>query len=112
MPGRLITKFREAKGLSQEDMMELLHMSQSNYSKIENNKIELTASVARKISKILGCTLDDIIPDDSVIESASLPKAKKSISSNVTIEEIDSLLQCRFTELKLWLEEKLNQHSK
>lgn len=110
MPGRLIAKYREAKGLSQQDMMELLHMSQANYSKIENNKVELTARLARRITKILGCTLDDIIPDETVIESASLPKGKNNMSTNVTLEQVDALLNSKFDEIKAWLEKRLNQH--
>lgn len=110
MPGRLIAKYREAKGLSQQDMMQLLHMSQANYSKIENNKVELTARLARRITKILGCTLEDIIPDETVIESASLPREQNNVSSNVTLEQVDALLNKKFEEIKSWLEEKLNQH--
>lgn len=110
MPGRLIKQYREAKGLSQEDMMELLHMSQSNYSKIENNKVELTARTARKITKVLGCTLEDIIPDDTIIESAKLSKLNSNKSGNLSIEEIESLFNQKFNELKIWLNEKINQH--
>ncbi len=109
MPGRLIAKYREAKGLSQQDMMELLHMSQANYSKIENNKVELTARLARRITKILGCTLDDIIPDETVIESASFPKGKNNTTTNVTLEEVELLFKRKFDEIKLLLEEKLNK---
>lgn len=110
MPGLLIKKHREAKGISQEQMAQMLHMSQSNYSKIENNKVAMTVIQARKIAKALDLTIDDILPDETVIESAA--HFQNNGRQGLNVETIDALFNQKFDELKTWLSDKLGKSNK
>ncbi len=42
--GAVLKKMRKGAGFSQEDMAERLHMSRSNVSRLESNKLELKAA--------------------------------------------------------------------
>lgn len=44
--GSLLKRYRQIKGLSQEELAERMHMPRSTISKIENNKMELKISDA------------------------------------------------------------------
>ena len=107
MPGRLIKQYREAKGISQSQMADLLHMSQSNYSKIENNRVSLTAEMAKKIVNTLGIRLEDILPDDAVLENALLHE--RFSEKDISIEQINGLFADHIEQLKMWLAEQLKK---
>ena len=60
--GNRIRKYRRQKGLSQEQLGELVHFSQSKISKIENGDWD-SLSDLRLIAKTLGVKLKDLIDD-------------------------------------------------
>lgn len=62
--GKKIKHLRELRSLTQEEMADLLHMSQANYSKIERDEIEVKMSRLEEISKILNIDLTDLINFD------------------------------------------------
>jgi transcriptional regulator with XRE-family HTH domain len=102
MPGRIIKQLREERQITQIDMAELLFMSQSNYSKIENNKVALTAELSKRIVKILKVNLEDILPDDAILESPLLV-AEKKMNDDV-IAKIDQLITNKLDDFKSWMQ--------
>ena len=51
--GEVMRRKREHLNYSQKEMAEKLHMSESNYSKYESSKINLSTDLAIKIAKVL-----------------------------------------------------------
>lgn len=99
MPGVLIKKRREQLKITQGEISDMLHMSQSNYSKIENNKIELTVELAKRIGKILNIKIEEILPDDAVVESAGVHHEKFETRIMFMVEE---MIDLKLLELKQW----------
>ncbi len=65
--GQNLRKIRELKGFTQEYIAKALEISQRNYSRIEQNEVELTFSKLDKISKILEVTPQQILGFDEKI---------------------------------------------
>lgn len=66
--GEQIRQARIKKGLSQENMAEMLHLSNTAYGDIERNKTELTVSRLIKIGKILEIDATTFIDNDEAIK--------------------------------------------
>ena len=109
MPGRIIKKLREERKITQNEMATLLFMSQANYSKIENNKVGLTAELSKRIVRILNVSFEDILPDDAILESSLLVKEKKELED--TMERMDKLLTNKLDELKMWMEMRFSNNT-
>lgn len=63
-----IKQYRIAKGMSQSDMAEKMHISQSGYAKLENGQTKMDVERLVEISKILEIDLNELISgDDQVI---------------------------------------------
>jgi len=60
-----IKKFRELKSLTRDVIASELGMSLSGYSKVERGEVDLTISKLRKISTILGVSLEQLLNFDS-----------------------------------------------
>lgn len=63
--GQNIRKIRDLKGYSQEFMALELEISQRNYSRIENNELELHLNRLEKICKILDVSPQEILDFDA-----------------------------------------------
>jgi len=109
MPGSIIKQLREQKNITQTAMAELLFMSQSNYSKIENNQVALTAELCKRIVRILGVNLEDVLPDDSVLENSLLYKQRQSEYNNVVLK-LEEILAENLNELKCWMQERFDKN--
>ncbi len=59
--GQKIKKLRELKNLTQEHLAEQLNITQSAYSKIENNEVEISYSKLEHIAKVLELSPADVI---------------------------------------------------
>ena len=59
--GTNIRKIREQKELAQEYVASQLNISQPSYSKIENERTQVTVNTLDKIASILGVSICDII---------------------------------------------------
>lgn len=59
--GQKIKKLRELKGLTQEDISDKLHITQSNYSKMEIGKLDIPFSKLEEIASVLNIPVEDII---------------------------------------------------
>jgi transcriptional regulator with XRE-family HTH domain len=67
MPGKRIKLHREAQGITQQQMSEMLHMTQSTYSRIEQKDENLTIGQLKKIATILKVSVIDLLPDELVV---------------------------------------------
>ncbi|TRW95859.1 helix-turn-helix domain-containing protein [Flavobacterium gawalongense] len=65
--GEKIRQIREAKGLSQKEVALTLVMNPSQYSKIENGKVDPQFSSIERIANALGVDIVDIFNSDKII---------------------------------------------
>lgn len=63
--GNKIKKLRELKNYTQDYMADKLQMSQSNYSRIENNELDLPFSKLQQIAEIFEISIIDLIEFDA-----------------------------------------------
>ncbi|WP_368862173.1 helix-turn-helix domain-containing protein, partial [Pseudomonas sp. Xaverov 259] len=61
-------KIREAKGLSQKEVALSLTMNPSQYSKIENGKVDPQCSSIEKIANALGVSLASIFTQEDNLD--------------------------------------------
>jgi transcriptional regulator with XRE-family HTH domain len=64
MPGTIIKKLREKKGLKQEAVAIEMGISQAAYSKIENNLTELTVRHCKLLSRIFGENVYEFLEEE------------------------------------------------
>lgn len=67
MHGSKIRTFRLLKGYSQEVMADKLNITQSTYSRIENDEHKLTVDILKQIAEVLGITISDITSNEPII---------------------------------------------
>lgn len=60
-----IRKLRKAKGFSQEDMADRLHISQSAYARIENGESHSWAAHIERLSEILEVKPENFLTDET-----------------------------------------------
>ena len=84
--GDRIKKTREAKGLSQKEVALTLSMNPSQYSKIENGKVDPQCSSIEKIANALGISLADIFTQENDLEHIN--SIDKSIIEKVQLIEL------------------------
>jgi transcriptional regulator with XRE-family HTH domain len=82
--GDNLKRLREAKGLTQQEMADLIHTHRTGYSKMENNQQDIPVDCLVYISKNFGMPVDDIIYYG---ERASIP-SDISIEDKATIEQL------------------------
>ena len=106
--GRKIRKLRELRNFTQKYMAERLGITQSNYARIENNKINLTESRLKKIAEILGTDKESIHGfDESYMFGVHNNKEKKSFGMQLHNYQISAEIK-QLYEDKIWLlEEKI-----
>lgn len=86
--GDRIKKIREAKGLSQKEVALSLSMNPSQYSKIENGKVDPQCSSIEKIAGALGVSLANIFTQENNLDPVN--SIDKSIIEKVQlIEQLD-----------------------
>lgn len=86
--GEKIKKVREAKGLSQKEVAITLSMNPSQYSKIENGKVDPQFSSIEKIANALGVSIADIVNSENVF--SDIDSLNKSVVEKVQlIEQLD-----------------------
>jgi transcriptional regulator with XRE-family HTH domain len=102
--GKTIKGIREEKGLTQQQIAELVHMHRSNYSKVESGERDLSIEAINTVAKYFGITIDQLvnfdgnIPDDVTVEDKSLMEQVKLIAElepeekNMVFKMIDTFL--------------------
>jgi transcriptional regulator with XRE-family HTH domain len=84
--GTIIKSLREEKGVTQQQIADLVHMHRSNYSKVEKGERDLSVDATNKIATFFGLTIDqllnseDHIPDEITVEDKSLIEQVKLIA--------------------------------
>lgn len=79
-----LKKIRIEKGISQEQLADLIGMTQSNYSRRENGKKNITEQEWKKIAKALNINVEDIFRSDAVLLEVSLEE-RPAIDQNLTL---------------------------
>ena len=87
--GEKIKKVRKDKGIQQKAVAADVGLDQSNYNKIENGKREPSVEVLKKLSVILGVTVDDLINPDNDIPTAVTVQDKTINEKIRLIEQLD-----------------------
>jgi transcriptional regulator with XRE-family HTH domain len=82
--GDSLKKLRESKGLTQQDMADLMHTHRTGYSKMENNQQEIPVDRLIYIAKNFGITVDDIIFFE---EKNNVPN-EVSMEDKATLEQL------------------------
>ena len=102
--GTIIKGLREEKGLTQQQIADLVHMHRSNYSKVEKGERELSLDATNKIALYFGLTIDQLlndeqnIPQEITTEDKSLMEQVKLIAQlepdekNMVFKMIDTFL--------------------
>lgn len=86
--GERIKKVREAKGLSQKEVAINLSMNPSQYSKIENGKVDPQFSSIEKIANALNVSIADIFNSESVFDDINSLN-KSTVEKVKLIEQLD-----------------------
>jgi len=93
-----IRKLRKAKGFSQEDMTDRLHISQSAYARIENGESHSWAAHIERLSEILEVKPENLLTDETN-NFSSLDQLGGFAFQNVgTITTINSFLSEKLVE--------------
>ncbi len=83
--GKIIKQIREEKGLTQQQLAELINMHRSNYSKVESGERDLSIEAINKVAKYFGMTIDQLvnfdghIPDEVTVGDKTLMEQVKLI---------------------------------
>jgi transcriptional regulator with XRE-family HTH domain len=99
--GKTIRKIREQKGITQQQLAELVNMHRSNYSKVEAGERELSVTALAKVAKHFGMTLDELVnfkgkvPTEEKIEDKTAMEQLKLISG---LDEEDKAMVFRLID--------------
>lgn len=83
--GDNLKKLRESKGLTQQDMADLMHTHRTGYSKMENNQQDIPVDKLIFVAKHFGIAVDDII----------FFNEKNSVPNEVSVEDFAVLEQLK-----------------
>ena len=87
--GQNIKKIREEKGMTQQQIAELIHMHRSNYSKIESGQREISVDALNKIAKYFGMTIDQIVNFDGAVPQEITVEDKTLMEQVKLIQELE-----------------------
>lgn len=91
--GYRIRAVRKEKGLSQEDLCDLIDVTQSHVSHIESGKTKLSLIALVAIANALGTTPDGLLYDNVELSLNAYDKDFKDLLEDCTEEERDFLLE-------------------
>ncbi|MGG5207454.1 helix-turn-helix transcriptional regulator [Chryseobacterium sp. MIQD13] len=82
--GKRIRKYREEKGISQEELAEKLHISRSTYQRIENGETNSWVNHIENICTSLDVTMEDILkPEEGYTQINRENTANENSSNNM-----------------------------
>jgi transcriptional regulator with XRE-family HTH domain len=87
--GKTIKKIREEKGLTQQQVAELVNMHRSNYSKVESGERDLSLEAINKVAKYFGMTVDQLINFDGHLPDEVTVADKTLMEQVKLIQELD-----------------------
>jgi len=80
--GRRIRELRQEKGLLQEELARTAGLSASALSNFEQGRRRISLEWLRKISKVLGVTVSDLIPDSRIRKPLAENDEEEGLLSN------------------------------
>lgn len=81
--GKRIRKYREEKGISQEELAEKLHISRSTYQRIENGETNSWVNHIENICTSLDVNMEDILkPEEGYVQVNNNNDSSNSPSDN------------------------------
>ncbi len=89
-----IKKYRLLRGLSQKEIAEKIHTTQSNYSKYELGSLEPSITTFILLSKIFNVSIDELVGNDNIAKGNRKELLEKI--SLLTDEECKKL--CNYAE--------------
>lgn len=111
--GDNLKKLRESKGLTQQEMADLMHTHRTGYSKMENNQQDIPVDKLIFVAKHFGIAVDDIIffneknnipneisvKDNTVLEQLKLINELEAEEKNILLKLIETFVsKKRFKE--------------
>ena len=104
--GDNLKKLRENKGLTQQEMADLMHTHRTGYSKMENNQQDIPVDKLVFVAKHFGITVDDIIffneknnvpnevsmEDTAVLEQLKLINELDTEEKNILLKLIETFV--------------------
>lgn len=87
--GQNIKRIREEKGMTQQQVAELINMHRSNYSKIESGQREISVDALNKVAKYFGMTIDQIVNFDGAIPQEITVEDKTLMEQVKMIQELE-----------------------
>ncbi|MBW8524659.1 helix-turn-helix domain-containing protein [Chryseobacterium chendengshani] len=104
--GDNLKKLRESKGLTQQDMADLMHTHRTGYSKMENNQQDIPVDKLVFVAKHFGISVDDIIffneknnvpnevsmEDTAVLEQLKLINELDTEEKNILLKLIETFV--------------------
>ena len=102
--GNRIRLFRTARGLSQENVAEMLQMSVSWYAKVERGEIDLSISHIEQIAKIYNLSAGDLLKIaenyNNFNNSVNNINGAFNNSGSITVQEKNEKIESLETSLK------------
>jgi transcriptional regulator with XRE-family HTH domain len=92
--GVKIKKLRKKKGLSQEQVADYLHVSQSTYARIENGESATWANYIKPISELFDIPPEELIKQDSIIINSN--QQGRESNNAETINQLSEKLITQF----------------
>ncbi|WP_345767360.1 MULTISPECIES: helix-turn-helix transcriptional regulator [Chryseobacterium] len=104
--GDNLKKLRESKGLTQQEMADLMHTHRTGYSKMENNQQDIPVDKLVFVAKHFGIAVDDIIffneknnvpnevsmEDTAVLEQLKLINELDAEEKNILLKLIETFV--------------------
>lgn len=82
--GDNLKKLRESKGLTQQEMADIIHTHRTGYSKMENNQQEIPVDCLVHIAKHFAMAIDDIV----FFEDKNAVPKEVSMNDAATLEQL------------------------
>lgn len=97
--GDNLKKLRESKGLTQQEMADLMHTHRTGYSKMENNQQDIPVDKLIFVAKHFGIAVDDII---FFVEKNNIPN-EISVKDNTVLEQLKLINELEAEEKNILL---------
>ena len=97
--GDKLKQLRESKGLTQQEMADLMHTHRTGYSKMENNQQDITIDKLIFVSKHFNISVDEII---NYNDNVAVPK-EISLQDTATLEQLQLINELEAEEKNILL---------
>jgi len=114
--GMRIRTLRTSKGISQEAIADMLHISQSAYSRIENGESNNWVNLIEKICNVLNVTPEELFTSEGSVQNncdnASAVQHHTQHDTHITINHLSDKVIELYEEKIKWLENEIERLKK